>query len=338
MAPSQDDRIGVPKDELEFEPVEARPPKKPWGRRLAIMIALVVGGGVGWHYLGTQIGLNKQDNIPVVRADVAPVKIKPADPGGLEVPDRDKLVYDRLNGESAGTDVESLLPPPEEPMEMPESQMQTSIVPEAAEAAMTTEIVEPMEPVETEEASNTTAESMTEKTTQETQAPVALEPSTVTQATTEQETQTEQTPEAPPPPPVPVETVEAAELVAPPPPPEPEPAAEQTAAASQTTETTQTAVATATTSNTSTNGGFRVQLAALRTHASAESEWNRLRKAHPDILGPFNLFVVMVDKGGNDGVYYRLQAGNMASKESAKAVCDKLAARSVACLAKAIGK
>ncbi len=316
MTPNQDDRIGVPKDELEFEPVETRPPKRHWGRWLAGLVILIVGVGAGWHYLGDQIGLGQQQNVPVVRAEVSPVKIKPADPGGLDVPDRDKLVYDRLNGEGAGTDVESLLPPPEEPMEMPVA----TEMPEVPENIDLTT----MESVgDVPLATPALAEQVVDA-----QAPVALEPSTVTNTTSS-------APEAPPPPPVPVEAVEAAELVAPPEPvvpttaPEPDPAI---APASQ------PAAPPAATVVASATGQYRIQLAALRTHGSAESEWKRLKSAHPDILGPLTLFVVMVDLGGDQGIYYRLRAGNLGTKEAAKAVCDSLAARNVACLVIRPGK
>jgi cell division septation protein DedD len=299
MTPNHDDRIGVPKDELEFEAVEVAAPKRNWGRWLAFLIVLIVGAGAGWYYLGDQIGLGQQEGVPVVRADISPVKIKPADPGGLEVPDRDKLVYDRLNGEGASTEVESLLPPPEEPMEMPVS-------------------------TETEAIAPTTLEPLVETTTAtpEIQAPVALEPSTVPESSSS-------APEAPPPPPVPVETVEAAELTAPPT-PDPTPTVAPTP--------TPTVATTPTVAAASATGQFRIQLAALRTHGSAESEWKRLKNAHPGILGPLTLFVVKVDLGGDQGIYYRLRAGDLGTKEAAKAVCDKLAARNVACLVIRPGK
>ncbi len=330
MAPTQEDRIGVPKDELEFEPVEARPPKKPWGRRLAIMVALIVAGGVGWHFLGSQIGLNQTGDVPLVRAEVAPVKIKPADPGGLEVPDRDKLVYGRLNGEGAGTDVESLLPPPEEPMEVPQPVVQ----PEPEQQQQQQQITEAMA---TDDSMETNVETMAEveatSSTQNMTQSVSVEPQPIeeTTAATATSTTSSDASETPPPPPAPVEAVEAQEILAPPPEPESKTTASALEPAAQEPEKTAT---TATAQVTSTSEQYRIQLAALRTHASAEAEWNRLKKAHPDVLDAYNLFVQRVDKGGSDGVYYRLQAGPFRSKGAAKTVCDQLASRNVACLVK----
>lgn len=56
--------------------------------------------------------------IPVVRAPDGPDRERPADPGGVEVPDRDKSVFETFNtGEQDRTEmVERLLPPPEIPL------------------------------------------------------------------------------------------------------------------------------------------------------------------------------------------------------------------------------
>jgi outer membrane biosynthesis protein TonB len=59
-------------------------------------------------------------DVPVIRADPLPVKVRPTDPGGLEVADRDKLVYRRFGREGDGPAVERLLPPPEQPAPPPE--------------------------------------------------------------------------------------------------------------------------------------------------------------------------------------------------------------------------
>lgn len=56
---------------------------------------------------------------PLIRAPEGPLKIKPEDPGGMVVPDRDKLVYKRIKGEEPGTTVH-LRPGPELPIKRPE--------------------------------------------------------------------------------------------------------------------------------------------------------------------------------------------------------------------------
>ncbi|RMF08147.1 MAG: SPOR domain-containing protein [Alphaproteobacteria bacterium] len=56
--------------------------------------------------------------VPVVRGPEGPVKQKPEDPGGIEVPDRDKLVYNRVSGDQGEEDV-VLEAGPELPAEPP---------------------------------------------------------------------------------------------------------------------------------------------------------------------------------------------------------------------------
>lgn len=55
----------------------------------------------------------------LVRAEPGPMKVKPEEAGGMEVPDRDKLVFSRISGEQPES-VEVLRALPEEPMPRPE--------------------------------------------------------------------------------------------------------------------------------------------------------------------------------------------------------------------------
>jgi len=110
-----------PTDAIEFEPIERTSPKR--GGLLWLMAVLLVGGGAGaWYFKGDLLKGVDNNEIPVIRAVEGPVKVRPENPGGMLIPDRDKLVYDRLKGESADTTVERLLPPPEAPLPVPESE------------------------------------------------------------------------------------------------------------------------------------------------------------------------------------------------------------------------
>ncbi len=53
-------------------------------------------------------------DVPLIRADERPTKVKPERPGGMEIPDRDKLIYNPSRRVT-----EHLLPPPEKPMPRP---------------------------------------------------------------------------------------------------------------------------------------------------------------------------------------------------------------------------
>jgi cell division septation protein DedD len=78
-------------------------------------------------------------------------------------------------------------------------------------------------------------------------------------------------------------------------------------------------------------GGWRVQIAATKDEASAHSEWARLQKAHPELLGALGLNVIRADLGER-GVFYRIQAGPVADAAQAQKLCGDLKAVSVGCI------
>ena len=86
---------------------------------LYFTVVFVAGTGAGWYYVGTQFLTGDDSGIPFIKADKGPVKVRPINPGGMEVPDRDKLVYDRMQGNGERPRVERLLPLPETPLPPP---------------------------------------------------------------------------------------------------------------------------------------------------------------------------------------------------------------------------
>jgi hypothetical protein len=82
----------------------------------ALLVVALFGGGMWYAYLlGTRHASDPGiENVPLIRADASPTKVKPEKPGGMEVPDRDKLIYTQKRAA-----VEHLLPPPEKPMSRP---------------------------------------------------------------------------------------------------------------------------------------------------------------------------------------------------------------------------
>lgn len=106
-------------DALGFEHEPAPPKRRRWP---AVLFAvLVIGGsaGIAWMLYGndikTAIDFGGGD-VPLIRAAQGPVKVRPEKPGGMNVPNRDKLVYGRMQGEIGTSRVERLLPPPEQPL------------------------------------------------------------------------------------------------------------------------------------------------------------------------------------------------------------------------------
>jgi cell division protein FtsN len=87
---------------------------------LTLAFAVVAVGAIvaaGLHFVGGKRGGGA--GIPVIRADDRPIKARPDDRGGMQVPNQDKLVYERMEGDNGQQPVERLLPPPEAPKAPP---------------------------------------------------------------------------------------------------------------------------------------------------------------------------------------------------------------------------
>ncbi len=84
-----------------------------WGT--VVVLAAVGFAAVLWYAYLWGVGDEESVELPVIRAEAGPEKVKPEDPGGLQVPYQDQLVLDRESGEGTMR-VERLLPPPEVPL------------------------------------------------------------------------------------------------------------------------------------------------------------------------------------------------------------------------------
>jgi cell division septation protein DedD len=97
---------------------EAPPrPRRLLATALALLVMGLFGGGLWFAYVqGTRHagGDSASASVPLIRADDRPTKVKPERPGGMEIPDRDKLIYNPTRPA-----VEHLLPPPEKPLPRP---------------------------------------------------------------------------------------------------------------------------------------------------------------------------------------------------------------------------
>jgi cell division septation protein DedD len=89
-----------------------------WGV-LGIVGLLAIGAVVAWLGGDDDARDAGPAPAPLIKADPEPVKLRPEEPGGMEVPNRDKLVYRRLEGLAEPPTVEKLLPEPEEPLPPP---------------------------------------------------------------------------------------------------------------------------------------------------------------------------------------------------------------------------
>ncbi len=137
-----------------MDPTEegAHEPPKAWssaGRMVGIALAVVAVLVLVWHLYDRMVssGGGTPAQLPLIEADEGPTKQRPEDPGGLAIPNQDKLVYEALDGDGAEETVERLLPPPEEPLPQPEPTPKPAVaveppapVPDAAEPSSASEL------------------------------------------------------------------------------------------------------------------------------------------------------------------------------------------------------
>ena len=105
-------------------PPEISPPPAAGPRRrrivaLAALVALALAGAAALRIWGPA---GSGGEAPLLRAEPGPLRERPDDPGGMEVPYRDVLALHELGmppDEAAEPAVERLLPPPEEPLPKP---------------------------------------------------------------------------------------------------------------------------------------------------------------------------------------------------------------------------
>lgn len=290
---------------------EGRPRR---GRRIMTMmiaIAAVLGFGVVLLYAynkGRQVGTDTVP--PVIKAQEGPVKVRPDNPGGMKVPDRDKEVFSRLEADKTPEKIERLLPPPEKPVTRPRAEM----------AQISTE-----------------AGSAQDKTTDKTMdKPPMMSPEPMKSP-------------PPPPPPLKIDKPSASveikrpevklpaapreEAASTPPAGKPVMAEKsKPAAKSANAGAPKKLAARPATSKSAVSGRYLVQISALRSDTAVRKSWSALQKRHRDVLGPLSLTVERKVLGGGKGTFYRMQAGPLPSRSAASDLCGKLKQRKLGCL------
>ena len=307
--PNSDIRVSA-SDALEFEPEPKRRRRVPTTVWLLLVLILITGAGLGGFLFGDRLaGLGGDDGgqVPTVHAAAGPIKERPANPGGQEIPFRDYDINKRMQGEAPTGRVENLLPPPEQAKELPHAAAPAQPTPPPApkpvapQQVTSAAIAPPQTIAKAPPPQPAPAPAATPK--QPSGGPIALVPKS-------QQTTTS-------PPPVPAEPVK----------PTPQPTAKPAPKPAPKTASATPAVA----------SGWQVQLAASRAASAANAEGERLKKKHNDVLGKLAVHVVRADLGAK-GVFYRIRLGPAQSKEQARSICATLSKRGQGCLVIAPGK
>ena len=77
-------------------------------------------------------------------------------------------------------------------------------------------------------------------------------------------------------------------------------------------------------------GSFRIQLGAFRSRAKATDRGRGLQRQHSNLLGRLNMVVERVDLGPK-GIFYRLRAGPIVNRQTARDLCRSLGKRRINC-------
>lgn len=272
------------------------------GVLIGVLIGVVIAVVVAFLTFGRFVSAYRASggDAPLIKADRSPVKVRPATPGGMEVPNQDKLIYERLR-ESDTARVEKLMPAPEKPA-LPEDEEDASDeiaqiialeepqeTPQSLEVASTTLVGEDGERVEvmfrtisSEQAQNRVEQAKKTIEARKAQAAAVLKSSA--------QAKQKPAPEKP-----------AAK-----------PAAKPEAKKAAPAET------------------FAVQLVSTKNRDASEKEWTRLSKKHADALKglPHEISEIKTDKN----TFYRLRTGVFDSRDKADAVCRKLKDKKQECL------
>lgn len=296
---------GDPGVDIDLLDDHARQGRRGMRSGIAIVAGLAVFVGILWFAYDWGMGQLEIVGLPVIVADNTPIKVRPADPGGIEVPNQNVAVLNDPVPDPQQPQSERLLPPPETPQPPQAAEPQTDAI------AKVEELLGP--PLETAAGPDTKM-----PTAENAQPPAATGPPVVPQVAA---ALPEVTPEPVLPEP-PAEVVQSA----------PEPAEASAAAAPQVPAQVPTqAPAQVAALPAAQAGDYVVQLAALKAQASARPAWTRLQKAHPVLLGDRELAIQRVDLGDR-GIFYRVRAGFFADRAGALALCNALKTRGQDCL------
>ncbi len=292
-------------------PDEAPPRRRRYGL-LTTMVVVVVFAAFSlglWYAYKVGMRRGSESVAPLIAAAEGPIKVRPKSPGGMQVPYRDTLVYDKLSPGPVKEAETQLLPAPEEPIikRRPQPMPGASETPAAAPP--------PASPAETARpgvAAPPTSGPVLSAVPETDTAPGVATP-----------------PTSPPPPAAPAAsgtadaTATAGPAVPPPPEPPPEPTSERAAPATRQP---------ASDVPPSSSSRYRVQLASMRSATAAAQTWDTLVAKHGDVLGSLELVIQKITLDEGRGIYYRVQAGPVATEDDGARICATLRQRKAACI------
>lgn len=266
---------------------------------LSVFAGITLAGVVGWFVLSPQYA-QKSSEIPVIRRPQTAIKIRPENPGGMEIPNQDKDVYNIVEKKNVdNTVVENLLPTPETP-KLPD------IVPEVSDDEETAvdldEVLDEViaeKPETPEIAEKTVGENIEKNAEQVEKAKEKIVSDTMPSKPKDLLKNDKEN----------VETTKTEEKI--------EKKIEKVAekAPAKIEEAKETIIP-------QTNGKWQIQLLASKNKAAVEKAWTDMANRY-SLLKSYTHEIQTSDLGAQ-GIFYRLRVGSFADKNAAAAVCATL--------------
>ncbi|MGO1074356.1 SPOR domain-containing protein [Inquilinus sp. CA228] len=104
---------------VQLRPVPASPPWRIIVPAGVILVVILLFAGVLISTYTTGGAVTMEGGVPLIRADRAEFRTRPEQPGGIDIPNQDRLVLQDLGRRQAPVNVATVLPPPEQPMPRP---------------------------------------------------------------------------------------------------------------------------------------------------------------------------------------------------------------------------
>ena len=302
-------------------------------RAILAMVAVVVLGSFGavtWYAYNQGILEGSEDAAPLVRPK-GPLKVAPASPGGEQVRNRDKFVYNVLEKDGGDRRVERLLPPPEQPKPPPRRKTASRDV-----KAPTTPVKPP--PALAPPAAMTPPPPANPPGTERGVAPRPASPGLTMPAPTPKPTPGKVAKAVPPAvaarpapaKPVPAKKVARGPIRLTPGAGGRDPAAQKSVPVKPAPRPKIAAKRPTGARVAASVRGYFLQLGAFRSRGEANRAWTQARTTNSRVLGGLTLRLQRVNIAGK-GVFYRVQAGPYAVAGLAKKACGALKRRKQRC-------
>ena len=263
------------------------------------LVALTSFGGVIWYAYNQGVRSGSEEAAPLLTPEGS-AKVQPQDPGGMQIPHQDKLVYNQVEQGQDDTKIERLLPPPEQPKRPPEPKVSEPATPPIP--SITAPLNETEDLPEPRLGTDGTPRPPEPQSPDEPRLPSPELAAPETPPTVEQKVETPK-----------VTAVEPAPVE-----PAPAPKAEE-----PDTKPSATAAIGA--------KDWRIQISAVKSEEAARSEWKRQQGKHKDLLGALSLQVQEIVIKGK-GTFFRVRGGPLKDKAAAQSLCDALKKRKVSCI------